>query len=124
MDNLPPPPPHDSMYNNDIPDYYLGCLLYYDEFGDDNCRWVVYDGANKVRCPSRTAAIDYITNTRLNRDEQITRLIVNARLHLNRAIELLKTASRDQGGAEGLVFERISARLRPYLTELDNKIIK
>lgn len=122
MDNLPPP--HDSMYNNDIPDYYLGCLLYYDEFGDDNCRWVVYDGANKVRCPSRTAAIDYITNTRLNRDEQITRLIVNARLHLNRAIELLRTASRDQGGAEGLVFERISARLRPYLTELDNKIIK
>lgn len=47
-------PPREIL--NELPDYFLGCLIFYDEFSDDNMRWILYDGRRKIRCISRSAA--------------------------------------------------------------------
>lgn len=47
-------PPREIL--NELPDYFLGCLIFYDEFSDDNMRWILYDGRRKIRCISRPAA--------------------------------------------------------------------
>lgn len=54
-ENYPPPPSTQDL--KFIPDYYLGCLIFYDEFTDDNMRWVCYDGRQRYRCVSRAAAM-------------------------------------------------------------------
>ena len=109
--------------HGDIPDYYLGCLLYYDDETDDNCRWVVYDGHNKIRCTSRQSAVDYITHLRLDRSEEVTRLLVSARLLVNKASEQLHRSATLVTGPQQLLFEQLSARLRPFVVELDNQIL-
>ena len=122
MDNKLPPPPNILIDN--LPDYYLGYLLYYDDQSDDNCRWVVYDGTNKIRCPSRTAAINYITTTRnAISKEEIARPLTSSRLHLQHAINDLITVTRLTTGPTKMVTERLSSRLRPFLIELDNLIL-
>lgn len=107
----------------EIPDYYLGCLVYYDEFGLDNCRWVVYDGHAKVRCPTRKDAVDYIATHRLKRDEQITRLLLSARLLCNRACDELQQAARSSSGTEQLLYDRLAVRLKPIIVDLDNILV-
>jgi len=47
-------PPREIL--NELPDYFLGCLIFYDESSDDNMRWILYDGRRKIRCISRSAA--------------------------------------------------------------------
>ena len=46
--------------NDELPDYYLGHLIYFDYWTPNNCRWVVYDGHGTVRCTSRQSAMHYI----------------------------------------------------------------
>lgn len=111
------------MYNDELPDYYLGCLIYFDELGTDNCRWVVYDGFNRVRCPTRKSAIDYICSNRMNRNEELTRLLFSARLHINHAHDDLERAARLAAGPSQLLYENLSVKLRPFLVELDNQIL-
>ena len=45
---------------DDLPEYYLGMIYYYDADGDDNCRWCVYDHGSIVRCFTRRDALNYI----------------------------------------------------------------
>lgn len=108
---------------DNIPDYYLGKLLYYDEFGDDNCRWVVYDGQTRVRCPTRHDAIDYIARHALRDDDQRKRLIISARLLLNKAMEHLDRAARMSEGQDKLLYESLAVKLRPHIVDLDNQIL-
>lgn len=116
MNKTPPPP--DQLYDN-VPDYILGKLLYYDQDSDDNCRYVVYDGARKVRCATRKDAIAYIQSTVLKNDSEAQRLTLSARAHIQKALEELdKAATRT--GANSLVLARLSVKLRPYIVELDN----
>lgn len=107
--------------SNEIPDYYLGMLVFYDEFSDDNCKWVVYDGMNKIRCPTRRDAMNYIAE-RKTKDltPDIFGRIIDARISLNRTIELLDTAAQLSGGLEKTLLERLAVRLRPVLVEIDN----
>lgn len=44
-----------SGLENELPDYFLGRLIYKATDGDA-CKWVVYDGDKKHRFPSRAAA--------------------------------------------------------------------
>lgn len=115
----PPPPVH----TNELPDYYLGCLIYFDEDSKDECRWVVYDGNSKVRCPTRHDAIDYIASTRLNTDEKLSRLFVDARVSLSHTMQILDRAAKYASGPRALLLQRLAVRLRPVLVELDNIIL-
>lgn len=118
-----PPPPRKEQQDT-IPDYYLGFLLYYDELGTDRCKWVVYDGAARVRCPTRKAALDYITD-RYNtiHESDISSRIIDARIALNHAIEQLDAAARFFVGVERLQLERLAVRLKPVLVDIDNIIL-
>lgn len=110
-------------YATDLPDYYLGCLLYYDEDSEDNCRWVVYDGHNKIRCPTRSSAIDFIAQQRLDMSDEVVRLVVSARLFVNKASKQMHRAAQLATGPQQLLFEQLSVRLRPFVVELDNQIL-
>lgn len=117
--NTPPP----QNVCTDIPDYYLGCLIYFDEFSEDNCRWVVFDGHSKIRCTSRKSAIEYITTHKMNKDDETRRYLFSARLHINHAHEDLDRAARLAMGADRLIFEQLSVKLRPFLVDLDNQLL-
>lgn len=49
-----PTPPRDTL--KELPDYFLGCLIYYDDTPDNSMKWICYDGRQKYRCISRQAA--------------------------------------------------------------------
>lgn len=110
------PPPADVCT---VPDYILGKLMYYDDHSDDNCRWVVYDGARKVRCATRKDALKYIQSTVLCNDSEAQRLVLSARVYINRALQQLDKAATMTAG-NSLVLARLSARLRPFVVDLDN----
>lgn len=120
MNKSTPPP---TIVCTDVPDYYLGKLLYYDDDSDDNCRWVVYDGYNKIRCPTRSAAIDYISKTSLSTNDETRRQLLSARLHLNRAMMALDKAADQSAGVEKLQYARLAVRLRPTLVDIDNNLL-
>lgn len=121
MDNLPPPP---ANVSTDLPDYYLGCLLYYDADGEDNCRWVVYDGANRIRCYTRREAMDYISTHRLDNDELTMRYLVDARISVQHACEALQRAANNMhAGTDKLRLEKLSVNLRPIIVDLDNLLL-
>lgn len=116
MKNDNPPPPRDVCT---IPDYVLGKLLFYDELTDNNCRWVVYDGAQKVRCATRRDALDYIQRRVTESSGEVQRLALSARVHIQKALEELDRAAM-KATEDSLVLARLSARLRPFVVELDN----
>lgn len=95
-------------------------LLYYDLDGEDNCRWVVYNGETKVRCPTRRDALDYIMTAARNTDQKSAQLVLDARLRLATAINSLDKAATYETGAQRLLLERLAVRLKPVLVELDN----
>lgn len=113
------PPPHETFSN--VPDYYLGCLLYYDTDGEDSCKYVVYDGTSRVRCPTRSSAMDYIRDRheRLS-GQDLSARIIDARISLNRAIQQLDQAANETEGLEQLIFRRLAVRLKPVLVDIDN----
>lgn len=122
MKTTTPPP---DLQPNDLPDYYLGFLIFYDEFSEDQCKWVVYDGNTRVRCPTRKDAINYISERKAeNMTTAITPRIIDARISLNRAISQLDAAACAAGGLEKLQLERLAVRLKPVLVEIDNIVIK
>lgn len=107
-----------------LPDYYLGFLIMFDEFSQDTCKWVVYDGTSRVRCPTRASAIDYITEHYKQRSGHFFQSrIIDARISLNHAIEQLDTAANELGGVERFHFQRLAVRLKPVLVDIDNIIL-
>ena len=114
------PPPVQVSEIDELPDYYLGRLIVYEPMATDRCRWVVYDGNSKVRCYTRTEAVDYINEVvKQTGDEEIRRTL-RARYFLLKTMSELDAAARHAVGANKLLLERLSVRLRPYLVEIDN----
>lgn len=113
------PPPADVCT---VPDYILGKLMYYDDLSDDNCRWVVYEGDRKVRCATLRDALKYIQSTVLCNDSEALRLVLSVRVYINRALQQLDKAATMTAG-NCLVLARLSARLRPFVEDLDNLIL-
>lgn len=107
-----------------LPDYYLGFLIFYDELNQDSCKWVVYDGTSRVRCPTRASAVDYITDRyNARRGASIQTQIIDARISLNHAISQLDAAANASGGVEKLHLQRLAVRLKPVLVDIDNIIL-
>lgn len=115
MTNLPPPP-----QDRDLPDYYLGMLIVYDDFSPDACKWVVYDGVNRVRCYTRNSAIDYINSRAKLTVDRATELAARARYYIISASNALDKAAAYSGHADRLLLEQLSVDLRPHLVRLDN----
>lgn len=96
MENLPLPrgtrkAAH--LQQDGLPDYYLGRLIVFEEMSEDNCRWVVYDGHNRVRCPSRASAVDYISSIVKETDDRTRLLISRASYFAAKARETLEAAA-------------------------------
>lgn len=106
------------------PDYYLGFLIFYDELNQDACKWVVYDGTSRVRCPTRASAVNYITDRyNARRGAGIQTHVIDARISLNHAITQLDAAANMCGGVEMLHLQRLAARLKPVLVDIDSIIL-
>lgn len=98
-------PPHEVL--NELPDYYLGCLIYHDDEEDNAMRWICYDGRTKYRCATRSAAEACARKiTRLATDEQIG--------HLTTSFHFLTRAWRaiDKAAAESDVNTRLWLELK------------
>lgn len=117
------PPPANVHTLNDLPDYYLGCLLYYDDESDDNCKWTVYDGCNYVKCATKRDALDYIAGLRHSDTSEARRMLVGARIDVNSAMTRLDRAAVHSEPARRLQLQRLSVMLRPVLVDLDNIIL-
>ena len=111
------------MYS-DLPDYYLGKLLYFDDCTDDNCRWVVYDGHSKVRCATRRDAIDYIQSHSLVDHTETMRRMIYARTLLARAMMMIDAAADRETAATQLLLRRLAVTIRPIIIEIDNITLK
>lgn len=84
---------------------------------------MVYDGANKVRCPSYFDAIDYITTRRTLTADDIIKYMTSARMSIHRAMADLDKAATYCTGPQRLLLERLAVKLRPFIVDLDNCII-
>lgn len=117
-----PPPQH--LQPGELPDYYLGFLIFFDELSDNACKWVVYDGTSRVRCPTRTEAVNYITDRYNQRNSaNLSSRIIDARISLNHAINQLDAAAAACTGLEQLHLARLAVRLKPVLVDIDNILI-
>ena len=123
MNNDTTPSPHE-LKSDTLPDYYLGFLIMFDEFSEDTCKWVVYDGSSRVRCPTRASAIDYITDRYKQRSgHSFQSRIIDARISLNHSIEQLDAAANELGGVDRFHLQRLAVRLKPVLVDIDNIIL-
>lgn len=119
-DNLIPPPPANNT--DTVPDFYLGCLIYYDWYSDDAMKWICYDGRNKVRCISKAAAMnhaqsisDYIT------DGEIGHLMF-AHHFLTRAWRTLDKAAEASGISDRLWLQQKAVDARKIADAIDTLI--
>lgn len=119
-DTMNYPPPVQVSDIDELPDYYLGRLIVFEPMATDRCRWVVYDGASKVRCYTRTEAVDYINEKVKQTGEEEIRRTLRARYFLLKTMGELDAAAHHAVGADKLLLERLSVRLRPFLVEIDN----
>lgn len=106
-----------------LPDYIGGRLLFYDEFSDDNMRYVVYDGYRKIRFISRKAAEKWIMEQVTGGSQECVECAMIAQMHLDRAWRALHNASNHANNADlKIQFESYSVNTRRICDETD-KII-
>ena len=86
-----PPPPTQEL--NNLPDYYLGCLIYWEEQGEDTMRWICYDGRTKYRCATRAAAENCARQIRLSATDEECGHLMLAQHFLTRAWRTLDKAA-------------------------------
>lgn len=114
------PPPREVL--NELPDYYLGHLIFYDDRDDDAMRWVVYDGRTKVRCISKAAAEKYISKKVADISETEIYDTMIAHHHLMRAWKSLDQAAIDSKVEDKLWLELVSVEVRRITDKIDTFI--
>lgn len=78
---------------NNIPDYFAGRLIYFDDISPETMKWVVYDGHKKVRFTTRKAAERWCAAESLKvHSEVIDRLMV-AYLYADKSKQALEAAA-------------------------------
>lgn len=100
-------PPRD-----ELPEYFLGRLIYFDDLSGDQMKWVVYDGRQKVRCVSRKSAEEYcrqmVAKVHPAVNEKLWRIIE----HIDTAWQELDKAAQFYPVDARLELERKSLELR------------
>lgn len=113
-------PPHTQA--DGLPDFFLGRLIYYDVESNNNCRWVIYDGSNTIRFPSRASAERYCCEKAIKIHECNIGEICRCAEHVRRSfIQLDKTALLLPID-ERLRVQRVALALRKAFDELDTLI--
>lgn len=83
---LPPPA------KNEVPDYFLGRLIF--EMNDGNaCKWVVYNGNDMLRFPSRSAAEKWCIKHTYQVDKEDVGKILQCIARLNSCYQLIDDLS-------------------------------
>lgn len=106
-----------------LPDYFLGRLIFFDEYSSDAMKYVVYDGREFVRCVSRKAAERYCAEKQnCVGHEAITQALVSME-HLRISFRTLdNAASRTHDTEARLVLEGFAFHLRKAYDKIDTYI--
>lgn len=110
------------MDYKELPDYYLGCLIYRDDVSDDNMRWIVYDGRTYTRCISRKAAEHYAAQIRNQTNEEEIAILMQAHHFLSRAYRTLDKAASMSTIETRLLLERKALEVRMIADTIDATI--
>lgn len=102
-----------------LPDYYLGCLIYWDEQGDDTMRWICYDGRTKYRCATRAAAENCARQIRLTSTDEQCGHLMSAHHFLTRAWRALDKAAAASDVETRLWLELKSVEARKLADAVD-----
>ena len=113
-------PPREVL--NELPDYYLGHLIFYDDRENDAMHWVVYDGRTKVRCVSKAAAEKYISEKVADISETEINHSMIAHHHLTRAWKALDRAANDSEVEDKIWLELVSVEVRKIADKVDTFI--
>lgn len=114
---LTPPPPQNNT--DTVPDFFLGCLIYYDWFSDDAMKWVCYDGRDKVRCISKTAAMNHARSiSTITTEDQIGHLMFSHHF-LTRAWKTLDKAADTSGVSDRLWLQQKAVDVRKIADAID-----
>lgn len=111
------PPPLDGL-----PEYSFGRLIFYDSTSDDNCRWVVYDGDKKVRCPDRMTALRYCAEKAGSVDDELVTLLLVVNDELRRCWQHLDRVAARLPAEERLEAGLTAVELRKQFDRLDRLI--
>lgn len=103
-----------------LPEYYLGRLILYEALSNNGCKWVVYDGHKKVRCPSRESALRYCEENSVNIPYQLQESLTAAYARILSGINRIEGATARYGGQHTADLNRIALRLRLLADQLDN----
>lgn len=106
----------------ELPDYYLGRLIYYDDLGDDNCRWIIYDGVNTIRFPSRAAAERYCIEVSLKISDDSIQNLMRSYEYMRRSYLILDKAAQLSPANHRLLLESIALKVRLMADKLDSII--
>lgn len=113
-------PPH-NIYTM-LPDYIHGRLIFEDTYGDDNCRWVVYDGRTFYRCPSRQAAEQLAAKMAAETKPELDNLYL-AQHHAARCAQVLRRAATEPDTNDiQLHIEALSVQARRLADMIDTLI--
>lgn len=103
-----------------IPDYVAGRLLYFDEFGNDNMRWVLYNGNSSIRFPTRTEAEKYAWQHATQVSEESINYAMVAYSNLVRVSNLLhRAANKNPDQDTRLQLEQLSVYTRKISDKID-----
>lgn len=105
------------MDRNDVPDYYCGRLIFYDD--SEAMRYVVYDGVNKVRFATRAAAEKFCIEKACEVQTEALGEIYRAFHHLTRASVILRQLNLKYPMNEREQLETISVNVRRMADALD-----
>lgn len=117
--NYPPPP---EMRADEPPSYFRGHVYYYDSWSDDNCRWVLYDGKNKIRFVTRKSLEDYVIEQQAKTPERAVSLLMRAHARAQRSYLDLDDAAAQLDGNYRVNLQAIALNLRKLTDNIDTII--
>lgn len=112
-------PPRSSF--DELPDYYCGRLILKDTTSDDNCRWIVYDGRQSIRCVSKTAAYRVAAEQANATNDTAIYQLMAAHHAATRASDAAQKAA-DESADIRIACEQISVNLRRIADQIDTII--
>lgn len=110
-------PPHDVL--KDLPDYFLGCLIYYDDSPDNSMKWICYDGRQKYRCISRYAAENCAKQLHNLTTEEGVGHLITAHHFLTRAYKAIDKAAAESDTETRLWLELKAVDVRKLSDAID-----
>lgn len=105
--SLPPP-----TSNHELPRYFCGRLIYYDQDTDNRMQWVVYDGANVNRFTSEKAAEMWCLKNGVRLSHQTVQALQYASYKLYQASDSLDKCAAQMPQNDKILTEDVSVTLR------------